>query len=96
MPVEGGPETPALNRLVRRFWVLDDPYLYFPDFGAKPCTTLNRLDMSTGNITRIAAIEKDPPAGVSGLSVSPDGQWIIYPQADQQTSRIMIVENFGR
>jgi len=54
------------------------------------------MDITSGNVTRIAAVEKDPPAGVSGLSVSPDGEWIIYSQADQQTSRIMIVENFGR
>ena len=71
-------------------------FRYFLHFGAKPRTTLNRMDITSGNITRIAAIEKDPPAGVSGLSVSPDGQWIISPQADLQTSRIMIVENFGR
>ena len=96
MPVEGGPETQVLNRLVGRFWVVDDPFVYFLDIGAKPRTTLNRMDITSGNITRIAAVEKDPPAGVSGLSVSPDGQWIIYPQADQQTSRIMIVENFGQ
>ena len=30
----------------------------------------------------------------AGLSVSPGGEWIIYPQVDEQSSRIMLVENF--
>ncbi len=29
-----------------------------------------------------------------GLSVSPDGQWIIYPQNDVVGSDIILVENF--
>jgi hypothetical protein len=43
----------------------------------------------------MAEVEKDPNLllGWTGLSVSPDGEWMIYPQVDEQTSRIMLVEN---
>lgn len=94
MPIEGGPESLVVNRIVGRFWTLTDPYLYFLDLAAKPRTTINRLDMATGKIIRIAEAEKTQPAGLSGPSASPDGEWILYPQTDQQNSRIMVVENF--
>jgi hypothetical protein len=32
--------------------------------------------------------------GWTGLSVSLKSGWVIYPQVDEQVSRIMLVENF--
>jgi hypothetical protein len=49
------------------------------------------LNTTTGTIQRIASIEK--PVGV-GLTVSPDRRWILYAQADQAGSDLMLVENF--
>jgi len=51
-------------------------------------------NFATERVARIATMEKDVPSGISGLSVSPDGHWIIYPQIDQAESQIMLVENF--
>jgi Tol biopolymer transport system component/DNA-binding winged helix-turn-helix (wHTH) protein len=94
MPVGGGAETSVLNKTTARFWTLADHCLYFMDLEAKPRATINRLELATGKTSRIARVEKDLPLAFSGLSVSPDGQWIIYPQIDAQNSRIMMVENF--
>ena len=73
-----------------------EKYLYFMDVDAESHATINRLDLATGEITRMAKAEKDPSltSDRAGLSVSPDGQWIIYPQVDEQILRIMLVENF--
>jgi hypothetical protein len=30
----------------------------------------------------------------SGLTVSPDGQWFLYPQLDQAGSDLLLVEDF--
>jgi Tol biopolymer transport system component/serine/threonine protein kinase len=93
MPVEGGAETLVLDKVRERFWTLADQQLYFMDVEAKP-ETINRLDLADGTIRRLGEIEKEPFSGQCGLSVSPDGEWIIYPQLDEQISRIMLVENF--
>src|SRR2546425_30245 len=94
MPVEGGAETLVLDRMTYRFWALIGQYLYFMDFEAKPHTMINRLDLASGKIIRMAEVEKDQPGGVTGLSISPGGEWIIYPQVDEANSQIMLVENF--
>ena len=93
MPVEGGAETLVLDKVTDRFWTLADQQLYFMDVEATP-QTINRLDLVTGTITRMGELAKELPSGECGLSVSPDGEWIIYPQIDEQSSRIMLVENF--
>ncbi len=43
---------------------------------------------------RIAEVERDLAFAFTGLSVSPAGEWITYPQVDEQKSRIMLVENW--
>ena len=93
MPIGGGTETLVLDKVTERFWTVADQRLYFMDVEAKP-QTINRLDLGTGTTSRIGEIAKELSEGACGLSVSPDGEWIIYPQLDEQTSRIMLVENF--
>jgi eukaryotic-like serine/threonine-protein kinase len=96
MPIEGGAEALVLNKSTDRLWTLVDQYLYFMDMDAKPHATINRVDLATGKIIRMADVEKDPHliSGFGGLSVSPGGERIIYPQVEYQSSRIMLVENF--
>ena len=94
-PIEGGAEKLVLDKLANRLWTLAREYLYFMDVDAESHATINRLDLATGEITRMAKAEKDPSltSDRTGLSVSPDGQWIIYPQVDERILRIMLVEN---
>ena len=96
MPVGGGPETLVFNGVTDRFWTLAGQCLYYMDVDAKLHATINCLNLATRKSTRIADVEKEPFVllGWTGLSVSPDGEWIIYPQVDEQNSRIMLVENF--
>ncbi|HEY6290725.1 MAG TPA: protein kinase [Terriglobia bacterium] len=96
MPVEGGPETLVFNGVTNRFWALAGQYLYFMNLDARQHATINRFNMTTRQVTRIADVEKDPYVivGWTGFSVSADGRLVIYPQLDEQISRIMLVENF--
>jgi hypothetical protein len=42
-------------------------------------------------VSRVAVLEDQPHIG--GLSVSPDGRWILYVREESE-SDIMLVENF--
>jgi hypothetical protein len=96
MPVEGGSESQVLDRETDRLWTIAGQFLYFVDVEAQPHATLNRLDLSTAEIRPLAQLEKDPRMlrGWTGLSIAPAGDWAIYPQVDDQVSRIMLIENF--
>ena len=90
VPVEGGEETPVLKQFWAAFfetWCLarEGIYFYNDDTGA-----IEFYSFATHKITRIAKPEKRG----GDLSVSPDGRWILFAQVDQDTSHIMMVENF--
>ena len=42
----------------------------------------------------VVGVDKQLVNGDGALSVSPDGQWVLYPQIDRVESHIMLVENF--
>jgi Tol biopolymer transport system component len=75
-------------------WTLTDTAteqgIYFIDASARPAF-IKFLDLSTGEVKRIAEVSKD--AGYM-LSVSPDGEWLTYGQVETNTAEIMLVENF--
>jgi len=84
----------VLAKVTARLWTGAGENLYFMDLGAQPHATISRFDLATEKITRIAEVERDPPIGLAGLSASPGGELIIYPQTDEFNARIMLVENF--
>jgi Tol biopolymer transport system component len=49
------------------------------------------FDFATKHVRRICKFEKNFN---NGLSVSPDGRWLLYTQVDKANSDIMLVENF--
>ena len=85
---------PVLNRNTWRFWDLTDQGICFIDLGAKPHATINVYNFDTQQVTRIGSVDKELVGGNGALSVSPDGQWVLYPQLDRVESHIMLVENF--
>jgi hypothetical protein len=61
---------------------------------SSPRPTIAFFSFATGRTTQIAALEKEPAWSGTGLTVSPDGRWILYVQMDQVVSDVMLVENF--
>jgi Tol biopolymer transport system component len=95
MPIQGGTGTLVLNRKTERFWDLTEQGICFIDVDAKPHATINVYNFDTQRVTRIGTLDKEPVACCDGaLSVSPNGQWVLYPQVDHVESHIMLVENF--
>jgi len=95
MPIQGGKGILVLNRDCGRFWDLTDQGICFIDLAAKPHPTINVYEFQTQRVSRIGSVDREPVTwGAGALSVSPDGQWVLYPQVDRLESHIMLVENF--
>ena len=70
-------------------WTLSRAGIYFvPDEAPR---SLRYFDFATGQVRPIFEVDKDFG---SGLSVSPDGRWIIYSLLGDENSDIMIVDHF--
>jgi hypothetical protein len=90
VPVEGGEETRVVEQVLEQGWLtwgLTTEGIYFVDASGKAVEFFN---FATHRITQIAKPEKP----LWGLTASPDGHWILVAQTDQDTSKIMLVENF--
>ena len=94
MPVGGGKEEQVLKASTSRFWTLAGSKLVYLDLGAKPRATFTEFDLATKKTRRLGALEGKIAWGASGLSVSPDGQWLLYAQMDRLVSQINLAENF--
>ncbi len=97
IPVEGGDETLVLshhNAGRWRYWRVVDQGIYFASAEKPTGTVIEFFSFTTGKITQVAELDKGIQTGYRGLSVSPDGRWIIYASIDQSGSDIMLMENF--
>jgi Tol biopolymer transport system component len=91
IPIGGGAAAKVLEHVN---WYQDlaimDKGIYFISWQeANPSIRFLRFD--TNEISIIAGFEKPLD---HGLTVSPDGKWILYSQVEQEGSELMLVENF--
>ena len=70
-------------------WTLSPGGIYFVP--AEAPRSLRYFDFATRQIRPIFEVDKDFG---SGLSVSPDGRWILYSQVGDVNSDIMLVDHF--
>jgi Tol biopolymer transport system component len=52
------------------------------------------FDLSTRRVRLITKVDRDFNSVNGGLTVSPDGRWILYSQVDEVNSDIMLVDHF--
>jgi Tol biopolymer transport system component/DNA-binding winged helix-turn-helix (wHTH) protein len=52
------------------------------------------FDFSARKVRRVTNVARDFNSGNGGLSVSPDGHWLLYSQVDEVNSDIMLVDHF--
>jgi len=71
--------TPVLSGIY--FFSLEKCEISFFDFLAEKTRTIYKM-------------EKPQPGYAGSLSVSGDGRWLLFPQLDEQSSDIMMVENW--
>jgi Tol biopolymer transport system component len=92
VPTEGGEEAQVLESVDQRAFAVAKEGIYFiPRPDSAGCNAIQFFNFGTKRIRPIATIEK--PLFLY-VSVSPDGRWILFSQADQVGSDLMLVENF--
>jgi hypothetical protein len=93
VPVDGGEEIPVLDSLnsVGQFAVVDRGIYYVPVPDAVARWSIQYFDFASGKIRQITELQGEP---WWGLSVSPDGRFLLYTRRHQASSDLMLVENF--
>ena len=97
VPVGGGPEEPVIEftSSAARGFDLNAEGLYFVDQLEGPDSpwVVNRYEPGTRKITQIAELPYTPSPGSLGISVSPDGRWILSVEHSSDWD-LILVENF--
>ncbi len=93
MPLAGGEEEQVLETLYwyNSFRVGREGIYYIPHAQPNGGSTLEYLDFATGESRTLAVIER--PVRL-GLGISPDERMILFSQADQAGSDLMLVDEF--
>jgi Tol biopolymer transport system component len=99
VPVEGGEETLVLDTHKAGFWsawTVVEQGIYFLTAEQLARPAIEFFSFTAGRVTEVIALAKPfrPWTNPDGLSVSPDGRWILYTQEDRADMDIMLVENF--
>ena len=74
------------------WWDVTGTGIFFLNMSETPCA-IEFYDFSTKVVSKIVQVQ-GPHTWGEGLSVSPDGRYVIYTQRDQFAHDIMVVENF--
>jgi Tol biopolymer transport system component/DNA-binding winged helix-turn-helix (wHTH) protein len=100
VPVNGGQEIKVTNEPPKNYWgyyaVGPDGLYFLGETGtpSKRHAGFKFFDFRTRKITVMGDMEKSPFEGAPGLSVSPDGKYLLYVQLDEGRSSMMMAENF--
>lgn len=95
MPVKGGEESLILDQAMPNYWDLLAEGICFIGMGEARQPSIEFFNFATRQVTQLTRLEQGKsPFGAPNLSVSGDGQWVLYFQADQSDNDIMLVENF--
>ena len=90
MPLAGGDEEKLLDGIFRLSFVVTERGIYYA-VAHEPVGTIEFLDPATGRHTVLYHTDKRLDLG---LSVSPDGRYLLYPQIDFDAANLMMIENF--
>ncbi len=93
MPAGGGEESMVLDSMSREtpYAVANQGIYFFRNSDKKDQFDVCFLPLPAGKTRKLLTIER---AYVGDMTVSPDGRTILYTQADQTGSDLMLVENF--
>jgi hypothetical protein len=93
--VDGGEEVEVLEGIsdATTFTLTNQGIYFIPRREPTAGAFIQFLSFANGQIKTIASIAK--PVFLS-LTISPDGQFLLYTQIDQESSDLMLVEQFDK
>jgi Tol biopolymer transport system component len=95
MPVQGGKETQVLPSLsYRDFLIVNEGIYFIPGQDSDGKSSIQFLSFTTDKAKMVTSLSGAPH---EGLSLSPDGRFILFSQSDKHQKRgsdLMLVENF--
>ena len=97
IPVEGGEETLVLDEHKAgnwRHWAVGDKGIYFATAEVPAHPLIEYYDFATSKVTLVCNLDKPIDPNNPGLSISPDGRWLLFSQFDHFGIDIMLMENF--
>jgi len=60
--------------------------------GAK--ASVDFFDLKAEKVRRVYELEKPPPGWIGGMPVSRDGKYLLFPQVDENSSNLMMIEDW--
>jgi Tol biopolymer transport system component len=92
MPLSGGEENQVVPSVApRAFSVVKDGIYFMPESAVDRKFPIQFLSFSSATVKTVASMSAPPS---EGLSVSPDGRFLLFTQQDEAGSDLMLVENF--
>jgi len=92
-PVAGGPEQRLEQLQKLRYddsWAATRAGIYFTDSSSMP-VSVNFYEFASRTTRRLMTLKQTPvPGSGPGITVSPDGRWLLYTQVDDEQSEIML------
>jgi hypothetical protein len=77
----------------RRYFAVTAKGLYFLNHDSPPWL-ISFYDLVSKRISRVTEMQKSPLYNMPSMAVSADDHWLLYGQADDGGSDILLVENF--
>jgi Tol biopolymer transport system component len=96
---EGGEERQVLDFTVsekNRNWTVAKHGIYFFDFEVPPGAPklVKFYSFKSGKIVRAGSVEPTASVDFSGISVSPDGRWLLYSHIASISSDLVLLDHF--
>jgi hypothetical protein len=94
-PAPGGEERQVLNAIDGVNWTIAAGGIYYFEFPAERNApkSVKFYDFKSGASNQVGTVE--PTADhCTGISVSPDGRWLLYSDFGNTTSDLMLVDRF--
>ena len=96
IPVSGGEERQVLDSITGMNWTVTSEGIYYlvPAAGPGSHNLVQFYSFKTGKTNQVGTVEETLSVDYPGISVSPDGRWLLYSYIADISSDLMMVDHF--